>query len=82
MKVFDYLCATKKVHSHFYASDNGWEVSVGPINRNIHLALCASSLVYSFFFGKGKLYLFQEEYIEVIHRLENFPASAERAHNL
>ena len=36
----------------------------------------------NFFFGKGKLYLFQEEYIEVIHRLENLPASARRAHNL
>ena len=29
-----------------------------------------------FFLGKGKLYLFQAQYIKVIHRLEIFPTSA------
>ena len=42
----------------------------------------SSSVNTIIFFGKGKLYLFQEEYIEVIHRLENFSAFARRAHNL
>ena len=35
-----------------------------------------------FFFGKKKFYWFQERYIEVIHHLEKFSISAQRAHNL
>ena len=37
-------------------------------------------ILYSFIFRKRKLYWFQG-YIEVIHRLEKFSASPERAHN-
>ena len=42
----------------------------------------AAGQKFGFFFGKGKLYLFQEEYIEVIHRLEIFPTSAKPTHRL